>query len=99
MFERERSLGGPVETILQQLDPSSSKRGRPLVLVVGILELFNIPIGTAVGIYTLWVLLRDPRPRPDHDVGPVVERAAGHRQVDRLPEEAVPRIGDSGSGC
>ena len=36
--------------------------GRPLVLVLGILMLFNIPIGTAVGIYTLWVLLREPEP-------------------------------------
>lgn len=31
--------------------------GRPLVLVLGILALFNIPIGTALGIYTLWALL------------------------------------------
>jgi hypothetical protein len=39
--------------------------GRPLVLVLGILGLFNIPIGTAVGIYTLWALLsRDPDSPP-----------------------------------
>jgi hypothetical protein len=30
---------------------------RVLSLVVGFLALFNIPIGTALGIYTLWVLL------------------------------------------
>ena len=35
--------------------------GRPVVLVLGVLELFNIPIGTAVGVYTLWALLRDPQ--------------------------------------
>jgi hypothetical protein len=31
---------------------------RILLLVVGILELMNIPIGTALGIYTIWVLLK-----------------------------------------
>lgn len=40
--------------------------GRPLVLVLGILELFNIPIGTAVGIYTLWVLLSDAQESSTH---------------------------------
>lgn len=30
--------------------------GRNLALVVGILNLFNVPIGTALGAYTLWVL-------------------------------------------
>lgn len=35
--------------------------GRPVVLVLGVLALFNIPIGTAVGVYTLWALLRDPQ--------------------------------------
>ena len=30
---------------------------RVLALVVGFISLFNIPIGAAVGIYTLWVLL------------------------------------------
>jgi hypothetical protein len=32
--------------------------GKTLVLVLGVLHLFNIPIGTALGIYTLWALLR-----------------------------------------
>ena len=27
-----------------------------LVIILGILNLFNIPIGTIVGVYTLWVL-------------------------------------------
>jgi hypothetical protein len=31
--------------------------GRMLALVVGILGLFNVPIGTLIGLYTLWVLL------------------------------------------
>jgi len=30
---------------------------RILVLILGILDLTNIPIGTAIGIYTIWVLL------------------------------------------
>ncbi len=30
---------------------------RVLALVVGFVSLFNVPIGTALGIYTLWVLL------------------------------------------
>jgi hypothetical protein len=30
---------------------------RVLALVVGVIALVNIPIGTALGIYTLWVLL------------------------------------------
>jgi hypothetical protein len=30
---------------------------RVVALVVGFISLFNIPLGTAIGIYTLWVLL------------------------------------------
>ena len=30
---------------------------RILTLVIGFISLFNIPLGTALGIYTLWVLL------------------------------------------
>jgi hypothetical protein len=30
---------------------------RTLTLVLGFLELLNIPLGTALGVYTLWVLL------------------------------------------
>lgn len=32
--------------------------GRILALVVGILNLLNFPIGTAIGVYTFWVLLQ-----------------------------------------
>jgi hypothetical protein len=35
------------------------KWARHLVLVLRILELINIPVGTAPGIYTMWVLLKD----------------------------------------
>ena len=33
--------------------------GRILAIVVGIISLIDIPIGTALGIYTIWVLLDD----------------------------------------
>jgi len=32
---------------------------RYLVLIVSVLDLFNIPIGTAVGAYSIWVLVQD----------------------------------------
>jgi len=32
---------------------------RPLVLIVGCFHLLSIPFGTALGVYTLWVLLND----------------------------------------
>jgi hypothetical protein len=34
--------------------------GRPVVLVLGVLDLINIPFGTVLGIYTLWALLHEP---------------------------------------
>lgn len=33
---------------------------RPLVLVLGAIQLFHVPIGTALGAYTFWALLFDP---------------------------------------
>ena len=32
---------------------------RILVLVVGFLNLLNVPIGTVLGVYTIWVLLKE----------------------------------------
>lgn len=32
---------------------------RILVLILAVLDLLNIPIGTIVGIYTIWVLMQD----------------------------------------
>lgn len=32
---------------------------RALILVLAILNLFNFPLGTALGLYTFWVLLQD----------------------------------------
>jgi hypothetical protein len=36
---------------------------RILVLILGCLNLFNIPVGTALGIYTIWVLVQDETAR------------------------------------
>jgi len=33
--------------------------GRILALVVGIIDLLDIPLGTALGVYTIWVLMSD----------------------------------------
>jgi hypothetical protein len=33
--------------------------GRYLVMVLSVLALFSFPIGTAVGIYSIWVLMQD----------------------------------------
>ena len=33
--------------------------GRILALVVGIINLVNIPIGTIIGLYALWVLMQE----------------------------------------
>jgi hypothetical protein len=37
--------------------------GRPFVMVLGVIQLINIPFGTALGIYTLWALLCEPPPQ------------------------------------
>ncbi|MES2298852.1 MAG: hypothetical protein V4582_17540 [Pseudomonadota bacterium] len=39
-----------------------SRAARPWIIVFGALSLLNFPIGTALGVYTLWALLRtDPK--------------------------------------
>jgi hypothetical protein len=38
--------------------------GRPVVLVLSILQLANFPFGTALGIYSLWALLINPQQQP-----------------------------------
>jgi hypothetical protein len=37
--------------------------GRPVVLVLGVLDLLHVPFGTALGVYTLWALLHEPSPQ------------------------------------
>jgi hypothetical protein len=33
---------------------------KPLILALAVLQLVNIPFGTALGVYTLWALLYEP---------------------------------------
>lgn len=33
--------------------------GRILAIILGVLDLFNFPVGTALGVYTLWVLFHE----------------------------------------
>ncbi len=42
----------------------NGKVARGFCIAFGILQLINIPIGTAVGAYTLWALLRSETPAP-----------------------------------
>lgn len=50
------SLPGIIGGIgLMQMKPWA----RYLVLILAVLDLFYIPVGTAVGIYTIWVLMQD----------------------------------------
>lgn len=32
---------------------------RVLIIIIAVLDLFAIPIGTAIGVYSLWVMLND----------------------------------------
>jgi hypothetical protein len=47
---------------------------RMIALVLGFISLFNVPFGTAVGVYTLWVLL--PAQSQEEYDALVVARAA-----------------------
>jgi hypothetical protein len=55
--------------------------GRILALVVGILSLIDIPFGTALGVYTIWVLMdaggrqvfENPVPAPQMVASPVAQ--------------------------
>src|SRR4029434_9638263 len=38
--------------------------GKPVVLVLSVLQLANLPFGIALGIYSLWALLQDPQQQP-----------------------------------
>ncbi|PQO91115.1 hypothetical protein C5614_26620 [Massilia phosphatilytica] len=48
-----------------------SQTGRVFVIAFGVLELLNFPIGTVIGVYTLWALLG--------------KRPADARQIDGRP--------------
>ena len=44
-----------------------SQTGRVFVIAFGVLQLLNFPIGTVIGIYTLWALL-GTRPAQPHQI-------------------------------
>jgi hypothetical protein len=44
-----------------------SQTGRVFVIAFGVLQLLNFPIGTVIGVYTLWALL-GKRPVPAHQI-------------------------------
>jgi len=46
---------------------------RILVIILGILNLFNFPFGTALGIYTLYILINDETVRLFRKDSPVVQ--------------------------
>ena len=46
-----------------------SPTGRVFVLAFGVLQLLNFPIGTVIGIYTLWALLGTRPAQPPHIEG------------------------------
>ena len=48
---------------------NGSPVGRVLTIVYSVLGLINVPIGTAIGLYSLWALLRQV---PQPATGPVV---------------------------
>jgi hypothetical protein len=57
-----------------------SDAGRIITIVFSVLDLVVIPVGTAIGIYSLWALLRtpsDPTPTPTPTPTPI---PAGARQ-------------------
>ena len=67
---------------------------RILVLIISIVRLFNIPIGTAIGIYTIWVLLKDETARlfADASVARRKEQAIQPNKGRRKPVLAIVAI-------
>lgn len=55
-----------------------SDTGRLFTIVFSVLSLLNIPIGTAVGIYSLWALLREKPQLPS--TPPATPMSAGAQQ-------------------
>lgn len=43
------------------------KWGLPVLLVSGCIALFSVPLGTALGIYTIWVFLEDQKIKKPND--------------------------------
>ena len=55
---------------------NASPVGKVITIIFSVLGLINIPIGTVVGIYSLWALLREiPQPLPSTVVVPAASTA------------------------
>ncbi len=62
---------------------------RVLMIVVSVLNLFHIPIGTALGVYGLWVLLHDHTRRLFETGGQFVPVAAPYSPPPMSPQRPV----------
>ena len=49
---------------------AGSPAGKAITILFSVLHLLNIPFGTAVGIYSMWALLREVPPQPSMAVEP-----------------------------
>jgi tRNA A-37 threonylcarbamoyl transferase component Bud32 len=63
---------------------------RILALIIAVLDLLNIPLGTAIGIYTIWVLLSDETAQLFAQAS--AERGVHTRPVDNSPEGIKRRL-------
>ncbi|MEQ9577012.1 MAG: hypothetical protein RIH33_03680 [Marinoscillum sp.] len=56
----------PLPSIIGGIAQLNNKQwGLTTMMVSGCLSLFNIPIGTALGIYTIWVYLENKKTKPE----------------------------------
>lgn len=62
---------------------------RILMIVVSVLHLFHIPLGTALGVYGLWVLLSDEGKRVLDTGGRVYLPAAGYSPAPAAPHQSI----------
>lgn len=63
---------------------------RLLALIVGAVNLLNIPIGTALGIYTIYVLVQDPRGAIQETPAPVAEPERSAPPAEPAPPPEPP---------
>lgn len=58
----------PLPSIIGGIAQLNNKSwGLPLLLISGCLGLLNLPIGTALGVYTLWVYLENQKEKKAND--------------------------------
>ncbi len=69
---------------------------RVIALVLGFISLFNIPFGTAVGVYTLWVLL-PAQSQEEYDA--LVAARAPHKPTDLISRSFSLSESSAAIGC